>query len=250
MGSREFNQLGPRLLERERIFGSRKIKRMARALEITKGAARSYTVPAGDTAAELRQHGPPVPLQLRRLSATHPLVARARGKDEFDDKDSTDRATLCDCAAVRHERAAARGAGATAGQAASSQSAAPLPGSSGTGVCQLCSLGNHHKRFREDDDAKPQHVTVKVLGQGTRQNTKRAGAAKWVSKLCGSAGSLRVSELPGCAKGQENDYHGSVSRFKLGLTRRSYTRARRPISFSITSTIHEQRSAKRPPSNS
>lgn len=73
---------------------------MARALEITKGAARSYTVPVGDTAAALRQHGP-VPLQLRRLSATHPLVARARGKDEFD-KDSTDRATLCDCARAQH----------------------------------------------------------------------------------------------------------------------------------------------------
>lgn len=78
LGSREFNQLGPRLLEWERIFGSRKIKRMAHALEITKGAARSYTVPVGDTAAELSQHGP-VP---RTPAALTERNASTRGQGE------------------------------------------------------------------------------------------------------------------------------------------------------------------------
>lgn len=89
----------------------------------------------------------------------------------------------------------AKATGAEAGQAASSQSAALLPNSAWTDVCQLCLLGNHHKSL--DPRIRRRHATtrkVKGHGQGTRYNAVRAGTAQWVSKLRGSAGSLCVDE--------------------------------------------------------
>lgn len=158
-------------------------------------------------------------------------------------KDSTDPATLCNCAAVRHEEPELQQARRPPARA---QRRYQVPQGLAFVICANLAITRASTKMTMPTTTRNGHSAW----PGHTPEHKAPGAAKWVSKLCGSASSLRVGELPGCAKGQENDFHGSVSKFKLGLTRRSYTRARRPICFSITRTLHEQRSAKRPPLNS
>lgn len=133
--------------------------------------------------------------------------------------------------------------GTKAGQAASSQSAALLPNSTWTGVFSCAYLAIITRAWiREYNDVKPQRAKVKGHGQGTRYNTVRAGTAQWVSKLRWSAGSLSVDET-----GKKIIFMALFLDLNLfSRSRRSYTPARRPISFSIARTHNEQRSANKP----